>query len=315
IDIAERRGELILVDDQEQYSSPSRPPGAFTEHFFHGHTIDLGSSFSISSDMQSGKDKFVSFKVACHTRDENGKRKLSGVEHYTGDLALVISNKNGLPPGGILPAFLSQETKRIILNARQSDEFTIPPVQYVFPELTRAGSLSAMWNALLSDGRETDVVEVMQILAPEVKAIHFLSKMNRYLNLASDSVIVVFDSGERVPLGTLGDGMRYLLGLAISLVYADGGVILIDEIDTGLHYSVMGDLWKLVVETAKQRNIQVFATTHSQDCVRGLAWLCDNYPDLKQEVSLQKIDPDIKKAVDVDGDGIVLAVDQRIEVR
>ena len=114
---------------------------------------------------------------------------------------------------------------------------------------------------------------------------------------------------------SLGAAVTVRLGLAISLVYADGGVILIDEIDTGLHYSVMGDLWRLVVETAKQRDIQVFATTHSQDCVRGLAWLCDNYPDLKQEVSLQKIDPDIEKAVDVDGDGIILAVEQRIEVR
>ncbi len=318
LDIVERRGELILIDDQEQYGTGSEPSGTFVDRFFHGHTIDPGTSFSISSNMQPGKDNSISFTIGDVMEGSDRVDLITFLERsrdFPSGLCLEIDNKkDSLSPEGI-PIVLSNETQRTLHNQRQRDGKKTPPVQYVFPELTRAGSLSAMWNGILNDGREIDVVEVMQILAPEVKAIHFLSKMNRYLNLASDSVIVVFESGEREPLGTLGDGMRYLLGLAISLVQADGGVILIDEIDTGLHHTVMGDLWRLVVETAKQRDIQVFATTHSQDCVRGLAWLCDNYPDLKQEVSLQKIDPEIEKAVDVDGDGIILAVDQRIEVR
>lgn len=313
IDIAERRGELILVDEQEQYGTGSES-GAFVEHFFHGHTIDLGTSFSISSNMQPGKDNSVSFTIA-DVMKEGVRVDIATAFESWGGLHLEIRNSNAQLSPQDIPIVLSNKTRLAFHSQRQRDSLRTPPIQYVFPELTRAGSLSAMWNALLKNGREKDVAEAMQILAPEVKTIHFLSRMNRYMNLASDSVIVVFKSGHRVPLGTLGDGMRYLLGLAISLVQADGGVILIDEIDTGLHYSVMGDLWRLVVETAKQRDIQVFATTHSQDCVRGLARLCEDCPDLKQEVSLQKIDPDIEKAVDVDGDGVVLAVEQRIEVR
>ena len=109
--------------------------------------------------------------------------------------------------------------------------------------------------------------------------------------------------------------MRRLLALSLSLIRAESGVLLVDEIDTGLHYSVMGQMWHLVTEAARRANVQVFATTHSHDCVRGLAWLCGSFPDLKNEVSLQKIDPDLEEAVALDAEDIVLALDQGMEVR
>ncbi len=321
LDIAERRGELILVDEQDQHRSPVIPVGTFIEHFFHGHTIEIGSSFTITSQMHSDQVVSVSFEIEDEGNDgnfDNAAARFTAMSlfgDFIGGIGLVIHNSADPFSTIVIPIMLNKESRYKLSVPTRPSKTKMPPVQYIFPEITRAGSLSATWNAILRDGQEKDVVELMQILDPNIKAIHFLSRMNRYLNLASDSIIVVFKSGERVPLGTLGDGMRYLLGLAIFLIQTDGGVILIDEIDTGLHYSVMGDLWRLVVETAKQREIQVFATTHSQDCVRGLAWLCENYPDLKKEVSLQKIDPDLEKAVDVDGDGIILAMEQSIEVR
>ena len=56
--------------------------------------------------------------------------------------------------------------------------------------------------------------------------------------------------------------MRRLLALAISLIQAKGGYLIVDEIDTGFHYSIMARMWELVVRTAQDSNIQVFAATH-----------------------------------------------------
>ena len=119
----------------------------------------------------------------------------------------------------------------------------------------------------------------------------------------------------RLPLGSQGEGMRRMLALALSLARAQNGVLLIDEIDTGLHYSIMGDMWLLVAETARRYNIQVFATTHSFDCVRGLDWLCLHHPELGKDVSLQKIVPELASAVAFDAEQIRIAVEQDIEVR
>ena len=54
--------------------------------------------------------------------------------------------------------------------------------------------------------------------------------------------------------------MWRMLGLALALANAKGGVLLVDEIDTGLHYSIMGDMWRMVGKLAATLDVQVFAT-------------------------------------------------------
>ena len=74
-------------------------------------------------------------------------------------------------------------------------------------------------------------------------------------------------------------------------------------------------VWQFVVEVARKSNVQVFATTHSYDCIRGLASLVESKPDLKDEVSIQKVDNSLKEAVCLRGEQIKVAVEQDIEVR
>ena len=81
---------------------------------------------------------------------------------------------------------------------------------------------------------------------------------------------------ERIPIGTTGDGMWRLLGLALALANAKGGVLLVDEIDTGLHYSVMSDLWRMASERTAAMNVQVVATTHSRNCFESLAEIVES---------------------------------------
>jgi hypothetical protein len=113
----------------------------------------------------------------------------------------------------------------------------------------------------------------------------------------------------------MGDGMRRLLALSISLIHAKGGCLLVDEIDTGLHYSVMADMWKLVVETARSNDIQVFSTTHSWDCEKGLAVLCEREPQLMQHVAIHKIDRTLQQSVPFASEKLVRAVQGGIELR
>ncbi len=76
-------------------------------------------------------------------------------------------------------------------------------------------------------------------------------------------------SSEPITLRSMGDGMVRLFNLALALVSSKGGILLVDEIENGLHYSVHENLWKLVFKTARDLNVQVFATTHSWDCIEA----------------------------------------------
>ena len=74
-----------------------------------------------------------------------------------------------------------------------------------------------------------------------------------------------------VPLQSLGDGALHLAGVVLALANSRDGFLLIDEAENGIHHSVQRDLWHMVLKAAEANNVQVIATTHSFDCVRGFA--------------------------------------------
>ncbi len=178
-----------------------------------------------------------------------------------------------------------------------------------------ASMLATLWDAAILSGREPDALAAMRVLEPLLVSLHFLTGGQNNAGGRSECVVGLQGLSQRIPLGSLGEGATRLLALSLCLIKARAGILLVDEIETGLHYSVMGDLWHLIVEAAMQSNVQVFATTHSFDCLRGLAWLCENYPELGEEVSLQKIEPSLDKAVPFDAKNIIVAVKGGIEVR
>jgi len=93
-----------------------------------------------------------------------------------------------------------------------------------------------------------------------------------------------------------------LFGLALAMANCKGGLLLIDEIENGIHYGIMADMWKIVLELAQRNDVQVIATTHGWDCVWSLARvaLSDPASELvalriqqeKQRMSLVEFDND-----------------------
>jgi AAA15 family ATPase/GTPase len=75
--------------------------------------------------------------------------------------------------------------------------------------------------------------------------------------------------GRLLPLQLMGEGMSRLASIIVSMGIAENGILLIDEIENGLHYSVQEDVWKAIGQAAKDFNVQVFATTHSLEMIRA----------------------------------------------
>ena len=74
-----------------------------------------------------------------------------------------------------------------------------------------------------------------------------------------------------VPLKRFGEGAVRLFGMALTLANCKNSMLLIDEVENGIHHSIQYDLWKMILTTANVNNTQVIATTHSWDCVKGFA--------------------------------------------
>lgn len=54
-----------------------------------------------------------------------------------------------------------------------------------------------------------------------------------------------------------------------SLYASENGYLFIDEMDNGIHYSLSDELWKNILRLSKKLNVQVFATTHSKECIES----------------------------------------------
>jgi AAA15 family ATPase/GTPase len=65
------------------------------------------------------------------------------------------------------------------------------------------------------------------------------------------------------------DALQIELQLVLKIFPAKGGFLLIDEFENGLHFSIQEKVWELLFEMAQKLDIQIFATTHSWDCIES----------------------------------------------
>ncbi|MCY3640969.1 MAG: AAA family ATPase, partial [Gammaproteobacteria bacterium] len=103
--------------------------------------------------------------------------------------------------------------------------------------------------------------------------------------------------------------------ISLGLANSRGGFLLLDEAENGIHYSVQPRFWEMVLHTAERHGIQVFATTHSFDCVRGFAEAA--IANRAVQANLVRLDRDEEgiRAVPYSEEGLKAAADQGIEVR
>ncbi len=89
------------------------------------------------------------------------------------------------------------------------------------------------------------------------------------LELVGDTIYADLGYKELAPIRILGDGLLKILAINNDIAITEGGSILIDEIENGLHHTSQKLLWDSIFKTAKQFNVQLIATTHSYECVKS----------------------------------------------
>jgi AAA15 family ATPase/GTPase len=70
-------------------------------------------------------------------------------------------------------------------------------------------------------------------------------------------------------LNQFGDGLKHFISIICSLYECSDGYLFIDEVDNGVHYTKLDLLWKVILSISKEQNVQIFATTHSKECIES----------------------------------------------
>lgn len=136
-------------------------------------------------------------------------------------------------------------------------------------------AVAALWDLTSITDLKDEVIQALRAIEPRVEGIAFVEDLSS-LGRSEERVPLVKLAGEKepLPLKSMGDGMTRLFQIIVALVNARDGILLVDEFENGLHWSIQPLVWDVVFHIAERLNVQVFATTHSRDCIQGFgqAW-------------------------------------------
>lgn len=129
-----------------------------------------------------------------------------------------------------------------------------------------AAEKAEFWDQVALTDQEKYVIEALQIIEPRIERLTFVGEGQKRI-----PVVRLKGEEQILPLRSMGDGINRILSIILAMVNAEGGYFLLDEFENGLHYSVQTALWKAIFHLAEKLNIQVFATTHSWDCIESFS--------------------------------------------
>lgn len=241
------RNELPLYEEINETKIINQNTNAFSSLF-----TDRNEEVSENNVIEiSDKNNSLSIKFSYYIPDTNIKDVQKIIEITTQDLSKSILYLN-LPTNSLFKRLDSNNNSNTIIR--------------LSTKLLNNIQIAQLFDKITLTEKEDNVIEALQIIEKNIERLVFIGE-NPYRDRVP--IVKLRGNNERFPLKSMGDGINHILTIILALVNCENGYLLIDEIDNGLHYSVQEELWKVIFELSKKLNIQVFATTHSNDCINS----------------------------------------------
>jgi AAA15 family ATPase/GTPase len=169
-----------------------------------------------------------------------------------------------------------------------------------------------LWDNITLSEKEKYVIEALKIIESRTERIAFVGETPR----ERAAVIKLSNNSNILPLRSMGDGINRILTIILALVNSDNGFLLIDEFENGLHHTVQEQLWDIIFKLAQQLNVQIFVTTHSEDCISGFQNIL-NSPTNSLDGKLIRLDNEngVIKQVEFNAQELRIANNNDIEIR
>jgi predicted ATPase len=119
-------------------------------------------------------------------------------------------------------------------------------------------------SRVVDEGKKQLAVELLQMFDSKVEDLDVIASLGR------EAVRVTHRTLGVVDLASFGDGMRRSAALALALTRASQGVLLVDEIEAGIHHTVLRQVLAKLLEAAAASSVQILATTHSLEAVDAM---------------------------------------------
>ncbi len=289
-EIVEEHDEQIMIQNRskfEEEDSISIYEGLFTDRKFSedGKAIYIGT---LSKDFFVEINRVFYEDTEEERKDEKGNvvltksRKIYEITEIndSSELALLIRILSHQNPDRPIFIKYSDSPPFRRRTAYSSESVKPTPVSYIPTQFLSMDILATLWDRAVLTSYFDNVRKFLKIISENFEDIAFVkvsiprrrvpyhSNVN---NIERTGMVKLANLDGPIPLNGMGDGMLRILQLVLGIFPARNGFLLIDEFENGLHFSVQKQIWKLIFELASDLNIQVFATTHSWDCIEAFS--------------------------------------------
>ena len=310
-DILRNREEIADTVDEDG----DRRLGPNWEALFHGRHVSSDACISIGP--MSGTEPLRIRTAPPSERSAPTQRRLTNERFLGEDMKVLKIEFQGTNRElSTLEHTTSQE-----LWDRVSREGSQRPLKIrcesLGPSLLTNTNMARFWDEVALTDDEARAVQALNLI--------FGDTVDRVAVIGDDgkrspphgrrAVVKIKEQDRPVSLKSLGDGAVRLFGVALALANSRDGFLVIDEAENGLHYAVQRNFWKMVLRTAHENNVQVFATTHSWDCVAGFAQAATDVDEVEGVLIRLERDGSRIHAVEYSEADLKIAAEQGIEVR
>ncbi len=183
--------------------------------------------------------------------NENIKMKLNVNVVYNGEENNNI--KNNISIIDIYDSGISIKSKKPI------KKYVDLSSKYITPYINLK-KLPEIITLLIVNKNMDNIIKILQKIEPSIKNI-----------IVGADRLIYCDIGKSkyMPINIMGDGFLKILYIMCIISHTKNGYVFIDEIENGFHYSALKTLWKGIFESSEKFNVQVFATTHSWECIKA----------------------------------------------
>lgn len=171
---------------------------------------------------------------------------------------------------------------------------------------------SILYGEIDINGESNKLLEYLKEIEPRLVSLTSVTLSNNSSSLYGDIGI-----GKKIPLTYMGDGIGRFLTILLSIMSNKNGIVLIDEIENGIHYSILPTLWNVISKVSHEYNCQVFATTHSYECLAAVVTGI-NDENLKNNFKyfrIENIQPNLQSIKKFDFSTLEVAIQKGWEIR
>ena len=170
------------------------------------------------------------------------------------------------------------------------------------------------YSSLYRSGGSDALILILREIEPRLKQLVVLTEKSE--NQYSSAVLEV-DIGliETLPLESMGDGFGNVIAMLSAIGSAKNGLCLIDELENGIHYSIQEKVWSSLALGAEKFDTQVWATTHSYDCLSSIHRAFEDRPEDLRVHRLERKDDGLIAVHTFNYEMLAHALESGLEVR